>query len=57
VSDHATAYTYDDAYQLTQETRTGTNAYSIAYTYDAAGNRLTKVQNSVTENYTYGDNN
>jgi hypothetical protein len=42
-------YVYDDAYQLTEETRTGSNAYASDYTYDDTGNRLTKVQNSVTE--------
>jgi RHS repeat-associated protein len=48
---------YDDAGQLVDETRTGGGAYSIQYTYDNAGNRLTKVLNSVTESYTYDDAN
>jgi len=56
-SDHVVEYDYDAAYQLTGEERTGSNSYSIGYTYDDAGNRLTKTQNSITENYTYGDNN
>jgi len=56
-SDHVVEYDYDAAYQLTGEERTGCNSYAIGYTYDDAGNRLTKTQNSVTENYTYGDNN
>lgn len=50
-------YAYAAAYQLTGEARTGTNAYSIGYTYDAAGNRLTKVQNSVTESCAFGGDN
>lgn len=37
-----TEYAFDDAYQLTEETRTGSNPYSLSYTYDATGNRLTK---------------
>jgi RHS repeat-associated protein len=54
---HSVSYTYDNAWQLTHEVRTGTSAYDISYTYDPAGNRLTKVQGGVTDTYTYGDNN
>lgn len=50
-------YGYDDIYQLTNETRTGTNAYSISYTYDKVGNRETMTKNSITTDYTYNTNN
>ncbi len=36
------SYTYDDLYRLLSETRVGTNAYTKSYTYDLAGNVLTK---------------
>ena len=32
-------WSYDQNYQLTCEQRSGTNAYDVTYTYDAAGNR------------------
>src|SRR5207244_172617 len=54
---YSLALTYDHAYQLTHEVRTGTSTYDIIYSYDEAGNRLTKMQGGVTENYSYGDNN
>jgi YD repeat-containing protein len=41
--DHVT-WTYDAAYQLIREQRSGDNAYDIAYTYDPVGNRLTKEE-------------
>jgi len=53
----AVSYGYDDIYQLTSETRTGTNAYGITYQYDNAGNRTQMVKNSVTTTYTYNINN
>ena len=46
-------YGYDAADQLTSEERTGSNAYATDYTYDAAGNRLTKVEGSQTTTYEY----
>jgi RHS repeat-associated protein len=46
-------YGYDDIYQLTSETRTGANAYSITYQYDVAGNRTQMVKNSVITSYAY----
>ncbi len=49
----AVAYTYDDAYRLTGEIRTGDYAYGKTYTYDAVGNRLTKVENAATTYYHY----
>lgn len=53
----AVSYVYDDIYQLTGEMRTGTNAYSITYQYDEAGNRTQMVKDSVTTGYTYNINN
>ena len=48
-------YGYDDLYRLTSETRTGSNAYSISYTYDNVGNRLTKDHDGVVTSYTYNN--
>ena len=53
----AVSYGYDNVYQLTSETRTGTNAYTILYQDDDAGNRTQMVKNSVTTTYTYNNNN
>jgi RHS repeat-associated protein len=39
-----TTYTYDHQGQLIREVRTGANPYTIAYTYDLAGNRLTRTR-------------
>ncbi|MEN3000590.1 MAG: RHS repeat-associated core domain-containing protein [Armatimonadota bacterium] len=39
-----TGYTYDHQGQLVREERTGANAYSVRYTYDAVGNRLTRTK-------------
>jgi RHS repeat-associated protein len=50
----AVTYGYDDIYQLTSETRTGTHPYSITYQYDASGNRTQMVKDGVTTNYVYG---
>jgi len=50
-------YGYDNIYQLTSETRTGTNAYNITYQYDSAGNRTQMVKNGATTSYTYNSNN
>jgi Rhs family protein len=49
-------YTYDKLYRLIGETRTGTYPYSISYTYDNVGNRLTKTQDGITTTYTYDEN-
>ena len=51
-----TSFGYDGANQLTSETRVGTGPYVITYSYDGNGNRLTKVLNAVTENYSYDFN-
>ena len=47
-----TTYGYDNADQLTSESRSG---YVASYTYDGNGNRLTKTLNSVTDAYSYDD--
>ncbi|RYG23828.1 hypothetical protein EON82_12800 [bacterium] len=47
-----TTYGYDDADQLTSESRTG---YSASYTYDANGNRTSKTLGGVTQTYTVDD--
>jgi YD repeat-containing protein len=48
-----TSYTYDAAYQLTGEARTGSRGYATSYVYDANGNRVTRVGNGLTTQYTY----
>jgi hypothetical protein len=35
-------WTYDAAYQLINEDRSGANAYNTTYVYDPVGNRLVK---------------
>lgn len=50
-------YVYDSSYQLTSETRTGTNAYTITYQYDSVGNRTKMIQNGVTTTYAYNNDN
>jgi RHS repeat-associated protein len=51
------SFAYDAAGQLTGETRSGANAFVATYTYDNAGNRLTKTVGGVTESYSYDDAN
>ncbi len=41
-------WTYDNTYQLTAEHRDGANAYAHTFTYDALGNRLVKVAQSLS---------
>lgn len=48
-----THYGYDATSQLMSEGRTGVNAYSISYGYDAAGNRLTKMQDGAVTTSIY----
>ncbi len=55
--DSNVSYSYDDIYQLTSETRTGTNAYQITYQYDDVGNRTQIVNDGNTTSYTYNINN
>ena len=54
-----TAYQYDDLDRLTSETRTAgvSPASSIVYSYDAAGNRLSKQNSDSTVSYTLGAGN
>lgn len=47
------AYDYDNAYELTKETRTGGSAYTQSYWYDNAGNRTKSQLGAVTTNYCY----
>ncbi len=59
-TDYTTTLRYDDVYRLTQETKkdSGNNTiYDFGYTYDAVGNRLTRVLGGVTYNFSYDDNN
>lgn len=51
------SYSYDNIYQLTFETRTGTNPCTITYQYDSASNRTRMIKNGITTNYTYNNNN
>jgi len=53
----AVSYVYDALYQLTSETRTANNAYSITYQYDDVGNRTQMVKDGNTTSYTYNINN
>src|SRR6185503_3374070 len=50
-----TTYTYDTLSRLTNLTaaKSGTTVTSSAYTYDAAGNRLTKTHPDYAESYVY----
>ena len=50
-----TTYGYDDANQLTSESRDNSHStgYTITYTYDHNQNRQTKTLNSVTDSYSY----
>ena len=43
-----TTFGYDNANQITSEARTGGSNYTITYSYDSNGNRLTKVLNATT---------
>ncbi|MHB8638094.1 MAG: RHS repeat domain-containing protein [Fimbriimonadaceae bacterium] len=45
-------WTYDATNQLIRERRNGGNSYDTTYSYDAAGNRLVKLDNSVRTTYT-----
>jgi YD repeat-containing protein len=46
-------WSYDNTYQLLRERRSGANAYDVTYTYDAAGNRGTKLEGGTRSTYTY----
>ena len=51
-------YTYDDTYKLTGESIVDPDLGSktIAYTYDAVGNRLSKTEDGIVTSYNYDDN-
>src|SRR5262249_25492764 len=46
-------WTYDNLYQLARELRSGVNSYPVTYTYDLAGNRLTKRDSGSPTTYSY----
>ena len=48
-----TSWTYDNTDQLTADKRAGTGAYDWAYTYDGAGNRLTRLIGTALSTWTY----
>jgi|GEM_PF-2272458 len=48
-------YTYDDAYQLTGEVRTGGNAYFQVFYYDSSGNRTKKTLDATDTVYVYNE--
>jgi RHS repeat-associated protein len=50
-------WSYDNAYQLTREIRSGANAYAITYSYDPVGNRLTKRDGGAPTTYAYDASN
>ena len=47
----------DSVAKRAKELRTGTAPYDLAYTFDAAGNRLTKTKDAVQTSYSYNDAN
>lgn len=46
-------FIYDNRNRLVEEKRTGQNPYWMVYTYDKAGNRLTKTSKNVANGATY----
>jgi YD repeat-containing protein len=48
-----TTWTYDAAYRLTQENRSGTAAHHTIHTYDPAGNRLYKDVDGARTTFAY----
>ena len=50
-------WSYDPTYQLTNEQRSGANAYNITYAYDAVGNRTLTVSSGARTTYTYNSAN
>ncbi len=46
-------WSYDNAYQLTNEKRSGANSYNVSYLYDPAGNRLRKNDSGVLTTSSY----
>jgi len=59
-SDFPTTLRYDKVYRLTEETKRDSSSnvlYSESYSYDAVGNRLTRLKDGTTLLYAYDDNN
>ncbi len=56
-SGDVTTWTYDRTYQLTHEERSGGISFDVAYTYDAAGNRVTQDDSGAMTTYTYDEAN
>ena len=48
-------YGYDGGSRLTSETRTGTSPFSVSYTLDGEGNRLSQTSGSATTAFTYSN--
>jgi RHS repeat-associated protein len=48
---------YDPTYQLTNEVRSGANAYNISYTYDPVGNRTVLTNSGALTTNTYNPGN
>jgi YD repeat-containing protein len=53
LSGDLTTWTYDPAYQLVHEGRSGTHEFSVTYSYDPAGNRTTQDDAGERTTYTY----
>ena len=52
-----TTWTYDAAYRLTNEYRTGTSGHNTTHTYDPVGNRLIEVADGQRATFTYDASN
>jgi RHS repeat-associated protein len=50
-------WSYDPTYQLTNEQRSGANAYNITYAYDAVGNRTLSIGNGTPTTYAFNSAN
>src|SRR5262249_22207342 len=50
-------WTYDPAYQLKREQRSGANANTLTHTYDAAGNRTLKDDGGTRTTFAYDNAN
>ncbi len=53
VTGNRVTWTYDSTYQLTNEQRSGSNAYNITYTYDRVCNRLVLINGGIRTTSTY----
>lgn len=50
-------WTYDEAYQLTEENRTGISPYHNLFSYDVTGNRVINNQNGVRTTFSFDEAN